>query len=122
MKTGELAGAVGDATRTAEALARASERVTHARAALDGALAARARPGAAAALVRAEQFVVRRRRDLAEAQEAEARARAAHHGQLAGVETARAHLAAARGQREVIERHFARWRAERRKLAERREE
>lgn len=122
VKTGDLAGAVGDASRTARVLATATERVDQARAALDAALEVRARPGSAAAIVRAEQFVARRRRDLAEALDAQTRAAAAHRGQLADVDTARARLAHARGQREVIERHFARWRTERRKLAERREE
>lgn len=122
VKTGDLAGAVGDASRTARALDAATERVDRARAALEAALELRVRPGPAAAIVRAEQFVSRRRRDLAEALDAQTRAGAAHRGQLADVETARARLAHARGQREVIERHFARWRTERRKLAERREE
>jgi len=122
VKKGELAGAVGDAAKAERALAAAAERVTGARAALDAAIRARAAQGSAAAIARAEQFATRRRRELDQAIDAELRASAAHRGQLAEVDTARARLVHARGQREVIERHFAQWRTARRKLAERRED
>ena len=122
VKKGELAGAVGDAATTASALAAATERVERARAALSAATSARATQGSAAAIVRAEQFVLRRRKELDQAIDAQLRSGAAHRGQLAEVDTARGRLVHARGQREVIERHFAQWRTERRKLAERRED
>lgn len=122
MKTGDLAGAVGDAAASARALAAATERVERARALLAEAIRACGQPGPAAAIVRAERFTSRRRRELDDAIDIETRARAAHRGQLAEVDTARGRLAHARGQRELVERHFARWRAERRKAAERREE
>ncbi len=121
-RKGELAGAVGDASATATALAVASDRVQRARTALAAAITARAARGIAAAIVRADQFVARLRKDLDQALDAQLRATAVHRGQLAEVETARGKLVHARGQREVIERHFAQWRTERRKLAERRED
>jgi hypothetical protein len=122
VKKGELAGAVGEAATTASALAAATERVEAARIALAAAITARAGSGTAAAIVRAEQFAQRRRKELDQAIDVQLRAEAAHRGQLAEVDTARGRLAHARGQREVIERHFAQWRTERRKLAERRED
>lgn len=122
VKTGELAGAVGDAAATARALAAAAERAEHARTTLDAAIRARAAQGSAAAIARADQYVARLRRALEQALDAQLRAGAAHRGQLAEIDTARGRLAHARGQREVIERHFAQWRTARRKLAERRED
>ncbi len=122
VRKGELAGAVGDARSTAAELARATDRVITARAALDAARAQPAGGGSAAAILRVEQFIVRRRRELERAIDAQLRADAAHRGQLDAVDTARGRLAHARGQREVIERHFAQWRTQRRKLAERRED
>ncbi|MBA3461931.1 MAG: hypothetical protein H0T46_18365 [Deltaproteobacteria bacterium] len=121
VRKGELAGAVGEARSTEVELARATERVASARAALDAARAPTV-AGSAAAILRGEQFVVRRRRELERAIDARLRADAAHRGQLDAVDTARGRLAYARGQREVIERHFAQWRTQRRKLAERRED
>lgn len=53
---------------------------------------------------------------------AEDRARAAHDVQEGTVDAARATLSRARAEREVIERHFAKWRERQRKLAERRED
>ena len=70
----------------------------------------------------ADWFVARRRRELFDARtrelEAEA-SRTAHHGVI---DAARLTLARSRADREVIERHFARWREQRKKLAERRED
>jgi hypothetical protein len=52
----------------------------------------------------------------------ELRAEAAHGSRLGSLDEARARLARARADREVIERHFASWRQARAKLAERRED
>ncbi|NVB82055.1 MAG: hypothetical protein HOV81_26980 [Kofleriaceae bacterium] len=70
----------------------------------------------------AERFVARRRRDLADALAEEARAEDAHDARLGHVDAARSSLTRAHAEREVIERHFERWRTERKKLAERRED
>ena len=52
----------------------------------------------------------------------ELRAESAHDAHQSSVELARRQLARARADREVIERHFARWRDTQKKLAERRHE
>ncbi len=122
IRQGELAAAVGDARSTASVLATATERVDRARAAYESARSAQIAQTSAAVLARGEQFIARRRRELALAIDAQLRADAAHRGQLGAVDLARGQLVHARGQREVIERHFAHWRTERRKLAERRED
>jgi hypothetical protein len=70
----------------------------------------------------AEQYIVRRRRDVATAIGEELRAEATHVARRDAVDLARAQLARARADREVIERHFAAWRERQRKLAERRED
>jgi len=122
VRRGELASAIGDATVTEASLASARERVVAARARLATALAAREREVLAATLVRAERFIARCRRDLDAARDAELRAHAAHDIRAGAVELARATLVRARADREVIERHFARWRDTQRKLADRRED
>ncbi len=81
-----------------------------------------ARGTTSALLARAEQFIVRTRRDLEAALDAHARAEASHRGQLDAVDSARGRLGRARADKEVIERHFARWRTEKARLAERRED
>ena len=107
-RRGELAAAVGEA-RSREA------RLAAAREALAAAIADRdAQPTAARRLL-AERFVARRRRDLERLADELARASGA-------VDAARAQLVRARADREVIERHFARWREARKKLADRRED
>ena len=123
---GALAAAAGDARTTAGGVAGAAGRVGAATAARDAAVRARdalldagARP---ALIVLAERHAHRRRGELDAAIGAQLRARAAHDGRLAAVEEARGRLAIARADRELVERHFARWRDRRRKLAERREE
>lgn len=70
----------------------------------------------------ADRYVDRRRRDLEAALAEHVRATAAHDRRLGSVDEARLTLARARAERELIERHFARWREDRRKLAERRED
>jgi hypothetical protein len=122
----DLAGAVGDAQERAAQAAAAAQRVALARHALDVALDERdrllARGGPAAALAHHERYIGRRRRELADALDEQLRADAIHRGQLDAVDADRARLVRARADREVIERHFAAWRTERRKLAERRDD
>ncbi|HTR49373.1 MAG TPA: hypothetical protein VMJ10_01620 [Kofleriaceae bacterium] len=119
---GELAGAV-DSVRHAEArLAAARERVARARTAVQAALAARDAQPTAATRALADRFAARRRHELVAARHDELRAELARDDRAGEVDLARRSLARARADREVIERHFARWRDDRRKLAERRED
>lgn len=121
VRRGDLAAAVGDARATEAQVAAAAERVAAARAAL--ATARTTPPGATAnAIALRDRYIVKRRGELDVAIDVHLRATAAHRGQLGAVDSARGRLAIARAEREVIERHFARWRTERRKLAERRED
>lgn len=126
VKRNDLAAAVGDAGTTAAAVAAAARRVEAARAALAAARAAAARertgPRAAHLLALADRHVARHRRTLDEAVADEARARAVHAGRVAAVDAARGRLTAARADKELVERHFARWREAQRKLAERRDD
>ncbi|HVK83678.1 MAG TPA: hypothetical protein VM513_06200 [Kofleriaceae bacterium] len=126
VRTGDLAGAVGDARKTQARVDAAAASVASAREALGRArtgLRARLAAGATAVeLVRGERYLERLRRAVEAAIDVHARAAAAHRGQLANVDLARARLARARADKELIERHFARWRIERAKLAERRED
>jgi hypothetical protein len=130
VRQGDLAGAVSDARTLATAVDDAARRVNQLRAALDAAGASRARALAGAGsvgvpvggLAQLERYVRRIRHELDAARGGLARAEAKHLGQLAEVDAARLRLAHARAERELIERHFARWRAERQKLAERRED
>jgi hypothetical protein len=117
-----LAAAVGDARTTEAEVATARHRVQEARAGLASALAARGSLGAAHVLALADRHIAHRRRLLDAAVAAHARARDAHAGKLAAVDASRGQLTAARADKEVIERHFARWRETQQKLAERREE
>jgi hypothetical protein len=122
VKRNELADAVGDACVSEAQVAVAAERVTAARAVLATAVQVAASAGAAGERVRAERFVARCRRDLDDAAGAHARAADAHAGRVASVDTARGTLARARADREVIERHFARWREAQKRLIERRDD
>ena len=63
-----------------------------------------------------------RRSELAAALDELARAEDAHGQRLGAVAGARTTLTRARAERELIERHFARWRDQKRRLAERRED
>ena len=150
-KQGDLAGAVGDATKTQAKIDVATARVEALRAAItrarDGvrerlvsgssaagagssvvgagssAVGAGSSAGSSAnAIALAERHLARLRRDLDAALGELDRATAAHRGQMDLVDAARAKLARARADKEIVERHFARWRDEKRKLAERRED
>lgn len=125
-RRGDLAGAVGDAQALAASVEQSASRIVRARAAIAAARAARdellARGAPAAAIARHERYLGRLRRDLDAALGEQLRADARHRGQLDAVDAARASLTLARAEREVIERHFERWRVERRKLAERRDD
>lgn len=126
VRRGDLAAASADA-RTSQAQVDATARGVEAvRAKLEAARRAQrdlvARGTTSSLLARADQFISRTRRDLEAALDAHARAEAAHHGQVAAVDGARGRLARARADKEVIERHFARWRTDKARLAERRED
>jgi hypothetical protein len=120
-RRGDLAVAVGDARATEEHVAAALRRVEAARVAYE---AARQTRGLATAteLSRVEIYARRKRRDLEAVVGEHQRAEASHAGRLEAVDAARGQLARARADREIVERHFARWRESRRKLAERRED
>lgn len=120
-RRGDLAAAVGDARATEEQVAAALRRVDDSRAAYEAARMTHA-TATAAALVRAESYARRKRRDLEAALAEHQRAEASHAGRLEAVDAARGQLARARADKELVERHFARWRETRRKLAERRED
>ena len=140
-KQGDLAGAVGDATKTQAKIDVAAARVEALRMAItrardgvrdrlvNGSSAAGPSAGgrstigsSANAIALAERHIARLRRDLDAALDELDRATAAHRGQLEVIDAARVRLARARADKEIVERHFARWRDEKRKLAERRED
>ena len=122
VKRNDLAAAVGDARATADDVAAAAARVAQAREVLAAALAAPPSPATAQLLALADRHVARHRQSLDDAIAEHARARAAHAGKLVAIDGARGRLTAARADKEVIERHFARWREAQKQLAERREE
>ncbi|HSD86819.1 MAG TPA: hypothetical protein VLB44_04865 [Kofleriaceae bacterium] len=125
-RKGDLAVAVGDARQTQGRLDAARERTAAARAALLTAQQARdallSAGSAGSALVRAEAYIARRRRELEAATGEEVRCEAVHAGRIDEIDAARGTLTRARAERQVIERHFERWREDRKKLAERRED
>ncbi|MFN0248881.1 MAG: hypothetical protein ACKV2T_18470 [Kofleriaceae bacterium] len=135
-KQGDLAGAASDAKKSQAKVDAATTRVEAIRAAIDriresiGASAITSSANATTAparrtaneVVLVEQYLARLRRDLDGALDELDRAVAAHRGQLDAVDGARTRLARARADKEIVERHFARWRDEKRKLAERRED
>lgn len=124
VRRGDLAAAIGDARETQGRLDAARARTVTARTALADAISSRQSllTGTPAQLVLADRFVARRRRELADAVAEEQRAEDAHDARLGHVDAARRTLTRARADREVIERHFERWRTERKRLAERRED
>lgn len=72
-------------------------------------------------LTQADRFIARRRHELSVLVAEEVRCEVSHLEREGDADAARLMLRRARGEREVIERHFERWRAERKKLADRRE-
>ncbi len=126
VKQGDLAGEVGEAKALAAELDLATRRVEELQAHIARGVRSRGlamtHGVTVAALAGAERHLARLRRELDAADGARARAEARHAGQLEAVDAARTRLVRARADRELIERHFAAWRAERQKLAERRED
>ena len=120
VKRSDLATAASDARETDGNLAQVAARVDAARAAVAKAVAIAAR--SAAERVRVDRYVARCRHALELAQREHDHAQRLHDERLGVVDAARSTLARARADREVIERHFARWRDQQRKLAERRED
>ncbi|MEO8845416.1 MAG: hypothetical protein ABI591_14345 [Kofleriaceae bacterium] len=118
VRRGDLAAAIGDAEVTAAHLADRRARTTAARDALTSALASRPPLATATELALADRFIARRRKQLADALDEELRSQLAHDRRTGEVELARGQLVRARADRELIERHFARWREDRRKRAE----
>jgi len=118
-KQGELADASKDERATAAVLAAATARCELIAAQIQ------ATPRAAVTaneLAVIERFLARRRAELDAARVDLARARAAHERRTEVVDAARVRLVHARAQKEVIERHFSRWRDTQRKILERKEE
>lgn len=121
VQRGNLAATIDQARASEQQVAAAAARVTAAETALADARIVTAE-STALAHARTERFASRLRAALELARDEHARAVASHRGQLATVDAARVRLTRARADREVIERHFTRWREERQKLAERRED
>lgn len=125
-KRQDLAAAVDEARATAEDVAAATARVEHARALLARARDAReallATGCTSIALVVADRYTLRRRRELDAVVAEAARLTAIHAGRLGAITGVRDRLTAARADKELIERHFARWREARHKLVARRED
>jgi hypothetical protein len=126
VKRVELAAAAGEAEARAVALDAAAGRVARGRAAVAEAARGRddllAAGASAARVVAVERYLRRLRGALDAARLDQLRAEARLRGQLDTVDAARGQLACARADRELIERHFARWRAARHQLAERRDD
>jgi hypothetical protein len=121
-KRNDLAVAVGDARATADDVSAAASRIAKAREVLAVARSATATLASAHLLTLADRYVARRRRDLDARVVEHEHARAAHAGKLGAIDAARSRWTAARADKQVIERHFERWRESQRKLADRRED
>lgn len=117
-RRGNLASAIDDAGVTAAHLAERRARTAAARETLTAALASKQSLKSATELALADRYIARRRKELAAALDEELRSQLAHDQREGEVELARGQLVRARAEREVIERHFARWREDRRKRAE----
>jgi len=117
---------VGDAQAVADDVDEITRRAARYKSAIAAATTGRdrllAQGATAATIAHFERYLRRLRHDLEAIRGELLRASARHRGQLAAVDAARGRLTLARAEREVIERHFAAWRADRRKLAERRED
>jgi len=119
-----LASAVDEARGAQARLDAARARTETARSAVTAAVAVRdtlltgATP--ALALQRAESFIARRRRELDLRLTEEQHLEAAHAAHASTTDRARSSLIRARTDRELLDRHFSRWRESRRKLADRR--
>lgn len=118
----ELAGAVGAARITEADVARAAERTHVMRERALAARAARAGLSTAAAIARADLYVARCLHALAQARIEEHSAREVHAGRQVVVDAQRAKLVTARAEKQAIDNHFAAWREQQRKLADRRSE
>ena len=123
---GKLADAAHGARISEDVVERAAARVAAARADLvtarttrDALIASGVTPPR---LVLAERYITRCSGRLDAAIAEHMRASAAHAGRLEAIDDARAALARAHADREVVERHFAAWRETQRKLAERRQD
>jgi len=121
-KRNDLAAAVGEARATAADVAAAEQRVTAAREVLAAARTARDGLVASWLLALADRRISRCRAALDAAIGAHARAVATHAGRLDTVDAKRGTLTVARAEKELVERHFEKFRESQRKLAERREE
>lgn len=117
-RRGDLAQAIGDASATSRALAQARDRVAASQRAIDAAVAARLALPTAEQIALADRFISRLRTRLAAARDAELAAQLANDRVEGEVAAARARLARARADREVIERHFSAWREAARKKRE----
>ena len=122
VKRNDLAVAVDDARATEADVTRAAQRVADARAKLSQARDARGTLTSAHALALADRHIARLRHVLDDRVAEHARTQAKHAGRVAAIAAARGTLTAARADKELIERHFARWRDQQRKLADRRED
>jgi hypothetical protein len=125
-KRGDLATAVHDARALAEGAATSASQVARCRTAIAQARAQRdqllSQGAAVATVAQLERYLTRLRHALDAARAEQLRAEARHRGQLDAIDAARDRLVIARADREVIERHFARWRAQRNQLADRRDD
>lgn len=115
---------MGDARLAQQVAAASRSRTAAAREKLASAVSAREHLTIATAeqLGWHERFIARCRGLVAAMTKAELRANAAFDSRAEAVDDARAILACARAEREIIERHFARWREAQLKLADRRED
>lgn len=117
VKQGELADATNLAKKTAAAVDKARARISE----LEQRIAAARRPEATSTAIELrERYLARLRRALDEAKTQLAHAIVAHEAKTSVVDAARVRLVRARADKEVVDRHHAKWREMQAKLAERR--